>query len=162
MENELIYYVTFGVLSTVLLLWSAVEDWKEWSVHGYLVLGCWLVAIIMAALHPQRNWMSVMLVVFMAILCYLPFEIPVFGDADIIPFAFYVAYFNPFAWVSTLSIILWLVLLLASLPIYGKLWAHAHGDTWHWGDKKPMPMLPCFAMAWVPAVIIYLVYVWLV
>lgn len=151
---ELWYYGFAGVAISILLVASAYEDWKEWSVNGWLTLVCWKVSLLSAILHPDRNWISVAIVILLMIVCYSPFEIPMFGDADLIPFAFYFAYFNPFAWVSTLSIIGFLVCLLVCLPVYGKVWASAHGEEWHFGDKKPMPMLPCFAMAWVPAVLI--------
>lgn len=162
MANTLVYNLVFGLVFLVLLLIASLDDWKSWSVNGYIVLACWVAACAGALLHPDRTIISIGVVLVLAIVCYLPFEIPMFGDADLIPFAFYFAYFNPPAWVSTISVILWPVALLACLPVYGKVWAKAKGVTWHWGANVPMPMLPCFAMAWVLSLVTHLIYLILI
>lgn len=138
----------FGVTSALLIA-ASIQDWKTMYVCGELVFSCWILCLSLLYFNSNSTVYHWIFVCVLAIVCYLPFDIPGFGDADLLPIAFYFAYYAPTLSATTVALFGFPVFLLLCLIPYGKIWGRAHGMNWSFGDAVPMPMLPCFTAAWV-------------
>ena len=141
-----IYAVTALVLAMIFMIMSA-EDWNHTTVAEVWCMLCWVVlsAVVIYSV-PNRLCLGVLIAGMLIYGCR--YDVPMFGDADIIPVVSYVCLLL----CAGVSFWYWYlgptVLLLCLVP-YGKLYGRLHGFVWHFGDNKPVPALPVFTVAWL-------------
>ena len=147
----LLAILSFGII----MLIAAKEDLKSYDVSGELCV-IWWVMCFACEFFMGRNWIIITAMIFMCVVFYYPKDIPFFGDADILPFASYLAvYVN--SDLNYMAPLLYLFALGLSLVPYGVMWGRKNGVRWYIGSKIEMPVLPCFAAAWIISGICYFV-----
>lgn len=135
-----------AVLGCVFLILMAAEDWKTMEISGWKCTATWALTIVSWYLCGH-NIVAGVVILILLIVYYAPFELSVFGDADIIPLAMFIAIPCSLGLFSIYVLSYPITLLLCLVP-YGKLYAREHGFSWKFGDKVIMPALPCFAVSW--------------
>ena len=136
----------FSLLCCVILLIMAREDWKTNAVSEWKCLISWMLVAV-SWFYCGHNVLNGVILALLLVLYYLPFEISVFGDADIIPFAMFIA-ISCSEGLFSIYAIAYLIILLITLIPYGKFYAKVHDFKWKFGDRVMMPALPCFAFVW--------------
>lgn len=146
---ELFKLLLVAVVYGGMLTYMAVDDWRSNTVSGVGCLISWCVVAAGVILVPTYVAVYIALVL-LAVLFYLPVDIPMFGDADIIPVAMitHVTAGVMAIHLTTVYYCLYLLVLLLLLFPYAKYWAKKHGTEWHFGSGTMVPALPCFAAAW--------------
>lgn len=138
------------------LIIMGFDDWKDNMVSGVYCLIAWVTSMVAWFLCGRNlNICIVLLILFVAF--YITPGESFINSADILPIAMYIATFVQLGSRSMEIFMFPFCTLLVMIP-YGKFYAHANGFKWKFGDKVPMPMLPCFAAAWCLSVICVCIY----
>lgn len=136
---------------TIVFCIMSVEDWRSMSISGLQCFVSWVLLGSYTLLFGELLPVCVIIVVI-GIFFYAVKADCFITSADVIPLVAYLAVY----WASGFDVVrslLFPLSLLAILFPYGKVYAKSHGFEWHIGDRVPMPMLPCFASAWMCALI---------
>lgn len=134
------------ILNGVLLTLGAVYDWRMQAVPGLLCFSFWVTVIATFALCNTYMIVGVVLFVLMLVF-YLPLEIPMFGDADILPIAAYIAFFirSPIVWIESMfPLFSFMLALYPSALVYCK----SHNIKYKLFSGMMIPAFPAFACAW--------------
>lgn len=145
-----------SIILSILFIPMAIDDWKDNYVDGRLCLVAWILTGLAWFFCGYQLWTGIVLLV-LVIIFYSKFEIPLFGDADILPIAMYIAVFLSVGTGRAIWIMYPLCLLACLIP-YAKIYCKAHGSVWKPFCGIAMPMLPCFAVGWWLATISYAIY----
>lgn len=148
-----VVFLCSGVIVAVLFTFASKQDWETNSVSGELCLTIAICLLLTVVEFKAPIWV-VVLVGFLGILVFLPFEIPYFGDADLLPVAAYIGFYLGFSGWGPLWEFVYLICLLVVLFPYAKIYAKEHGWVWTFGCGKMVPMLPAFTIAWWMSLII--------
>ena len=144
------------VMCGLAMFLMAKEDIKDSEVSENLCFLGWLTTLVaMVIVRPPLGVLCLVLVLFIVFICN--FEAALFGDADYIPVAMFLAFYGrlwrtPFLWMIPL------VCLLCVLIPYGKWWGKYHGDGWYLGCKKMVPALPLYFCTWCLSGVCYMAY----
>ena len=155
-------YLKLFLCLLIIAIWyipASIQDYKTTTVSGEWCLLGWVISAISFYICSSSIISAIVLLVLF-VLFYMPFDIPLCGDADLIPLGFYIATFSSYLFDGVLGMVFPFAILIVCIP-YSKVYAYCHGDDWHWGCKQFVPMLPVFGFAWLVTLIICPLYIFL-